>query len=146
VVRTWWGQNLTRVDASDPWGRLWFDDDEIDSISNADSGLTLKKCMVPLINCCTRHLLLAVRRGRTVITSVLVNKIRRISPAGFENFNTLRRERTSGQAWSKEEEIMSSRVDVGCTKSPRSTKMVFLVFRRGSDPEGLHLGYLCSLP
>jgi len=38
-------------------------------LSNADSGLMLKKRMVPLINRCTRHLLLAVRRGRTVKTS-----------------------------------------------------------------------------
>jgi len=34
----------------------------------------------------------------------------------------------SGEACDKEEEIMASRVDVGCTKSPKSIKMVFLVF------------------
>jgi len=61
---------------------LRFDDDEINPgvarmkdyfhavrgmrISNGDSGLELKKRMVPLINRCTRHLFLVVRRGRTV--------------------------------------------------------------------------------
>jgi len=35
-------------------------------ISNGDSGLALKKRIVPLINRYTRHLLLAVSRGRTV--------------------------------------------------------------------------------
>jgi len=35
-------------------------------ISNGDYGLALKKCMVALMNRCTRHPLLAVRRGRTV--------------------------------------------------------------------------------
>jgi len=34
----------------------------------------------------------------------------------------------SEEACDKEEEIMASRVDVGCPKSPKSIKLVFLVF------------------
>jgi len=63
---------------------------------------------------------------------------------GLENCITLLTERTV-----LGEEIMASRVEVECTKLPRSIKVVFLVFRRRSYPcltERLHLGYLCSLP
>jgi len=40
----------------------------------------------------------------------------------------------SGEACDKEKEIMAYRVDVACTKFPKSIKMVFLVFERGSGP------------
>jgi len=54
---------------------------------------------------------------------------------GFKNVTLYAgNEAISGEACDKKEEIMASRVDVGCTKSPKSIKMVFLVFERGSDP------------